>query len=57
MAHQKWNIKAEGFHSILVANARVDWLAMNDFFWLGAAWVKSQAGRSPGQERHAEWSV
>ena len=27
---QKWNIKAEGFHPILVANARVDWLAMND---------------------------
>ena len=27
---QKWNIKAEGFHSILVANARVDWLAMDD---------------------------
>ena len=27
---QKWNIKAEGFHPILVANARVDWLAMDD---------------------------
>ena len=27
---QKWNIKAEGFHPILVANARVDWLAMED---------------------------
>ena len=27
---QKWNIKTEGFHPILVANARVDWLAMND---------------------------
>ena len=27
---QKWNIKAEGVHPILVANARVDWLAMND---------------------------
>ena len=26
----KWNIKAEGFHPILVANARVDWLAMDD---------------------------
>ena len=26
---QKWNIKAEGFHPILVANARVDWLAMD----------------------------
>ena len=27
---QKWNIKADGFHPILVANARVDWLAMKD---------------------------
>ena len=27
---RKWNIKAEGFHPILVANARVDWLAMDD---------------------------
>ena len=27
---QKWNTKAEGFHPILVANARVDWLAMDD---------------------------
>ena len=27
---QKWNIKAEGFHPILVANARVEWLAMDD---------------------------
>ena len=27
---QKWNIKAEGFHPLLVANARVDWLAMED---------------------------
>ena len=27
---QKWNIKEEGFHPILVANARVDWLAMDD---------------------------
>ena len=27
---QKWNINAEGFHPILVANARVDWLAMDD---------------------------
>ena len=27
---QKWNIKAEGLHPILVANARVDWLAMDD---------------------------
>ena len=27
---QKWNIKTEGFHPILVANARVDWLAMDD---------------------------
>ena len=27
---QKGNIKAEGFHPILVANARVDWLAMDD---------------------------
>ena len=52
---QKWNIKAEGFHSILVANARVDWLAMDDdditkkfpilLFWLVAAWVKSRAER------------
>ena len=43
---QKWNIKAEGFHPILVANARVDWLAMDDdFFWLVAAWVKSRAER------------
>ena len=25
---QKWNINADGFHSILVANARVDWLRM-----------------------------
>ena len=40
MEHQ-----GEGFHPILVANARVDWLAMNDFFWLGAAWVKSGAER------------
>ena len=24
---QKWNINADGFHPILVANARVDWLA------------------------------
>ena len=27
---QKWNIKADGFHPILVANARVDWLALKD---------------------------
>ena len=27
---QKWNIQADGFHPILVANARVDWLAMKD---------------------------
>ena len=27
---QKWNIKAEGFHPILVANAGVDCLAMDD---------------------------
>ena len=24
---QKWNVNSDGFHSILVANARVDWLA------------------------------
>ena len=27
---QKWNIQADGFHPILVANARVDWLALKD---------------------------
>ena len=27
---QKWNIDADGFHPILVANARVDWLALKD---------------------------
>ena len=27
---QKWNINADGFHPILVANARVDWLALKD---------------------------
>ena len=27
---QKWDIKADGFHPILVTNARVDWLAMKD---------------------------
>ena len=46
---QKWNIKTEGFHPILVANARVDWLAMDDddvtFFLLYAAWVRSRAER------------
>ena len=27
---QKWNIDAAGFHPILVANARVDWLVLKD---------------------------
>ena len=27
---QKWNINVDGFHPILVANARVDWLALKD---------------------------
>ena len=27
---QKWNINADGFHPTLVANARVDWLALKD---------------------------
>ena len=27
---QKWNIQADGFHPVLVANARVDWLALKD---------------------------
>ena len=27
---QKWNIDADGFHPILVANARVDWFALKD---------------------------
>ena len=27
---QKWNIQSDGFHPILVANARVDWLALKD---------------------------
>ena len=27
---QKWNIQADGFHPILVVNARVDWLALKD---------------------------
>ena len=27
---QKWNVHSEGFHPILVANARVDWLALKD---------------------------
>ena len=27
---QKWNNNADGFHPILVANARVDWLALQD---------------------------
>ena len=25
---QKWNVNSDGFHPILVANARVDWLAL-----------------------------
>ena len=27
---QKWNVHSEGLHPILVANARVDWLALKD---------------------------
>ena len=27
---QKWNINADGFHPILVANARVGWLVLKD---------------------------
>ena len=27
---QKWNVNSDGFHPILVANARVDWLALKD---------------------------
>ena len=27
---QKWNVVSERVHPILVANARVDWLALND---------------------------
>ena len=27
---QKWNVNSDGFHPILVENARVDWLALKD---------------------------
>ena len=47
---QKWNIKAEGFHPILVVNARVDWLAMDDDDIETMLWDISVIPNGTGQE-------
>ena len=64
---QKWNVNSDGFHPILVANARVDWLALKcilqDVFSQRAssAWQGAQPQKItvslllPGTSTAAEW--